>query len=106
MAAADRRGHSRLPVFLDCEVDGASGMVQTRISDLSVTGCFVDTRLQIQIGSPLIIRVTIAGSPLTLTGRVVHTQPGIGFGMQFDALPAESRDAIARFVEGLHYPPH
>jgi PilZ domain-containing protein len=104
MVGDEKRRHSRLPVFLDCELGGASALM--RISDFSTSGCFVDTRTPIQVGTPVTVAVRLAGSPLTLPGRVIHVQAGIGFGMQFDALPAESREAITRYLEGLENPPH
>ena len=102
-----KRQSPRLPVSLECKVEGASGVGTMCISDLSPTGCYVDTRTAVAVGSLVTIRMMVAGQLLTLTGCVAHSHPTIGFGMQFDAFSVESSgEIIKRFLDGLHYPPH
>jgi hypothetical protein len=93
-----------LPLFLECRIEGASAL--TRLSDLSVSGCYVDTRMPIPVGSLVTVEVTLAGFPMTLTGRVAHTHVGNGFGLQFDPLPPEHQQRIAQFLDSLQYPPN
>jgi hypothetical protein len=95
----ERRTARRCAVSLECDVEGTSGLDGgTRISDLSTTGCYVDTRLAVSVGSPVTIRVTLVGNRLTLPGYVAHTHPGIGFGMRFSGLPDATRTAIEEFL--------
>lgn len=106
MAGRDARQHTRLPVFLECKVEGSSGLALMRLSDLSVSGCYVDTRIPVQVGTPVTVAVTLSGSPLRLTGRVAHTHTGVGFGLKFEGLAEECEVAVRHFVDGLEYSPH
>jgi hypothetical protein len=94
--SGEKRQHPRRAILLDCEIDGMSGLAATRISDLSVTGCYVESRTQAGVGASIMIRLTFGGAHLTLTGRIAHAQPSVGFGIEFDAISA---DIIQAFLE-------
>lgn len=102
MAGTEKRQHPRQPVFLDCEIDGASDFATMRISNLSLAGCYVDTGMSVGVGAAVRLRLVLAGTPLTLSGLVIHVQPGIGFGMRFDPLPEET---LAPLIAFLRPPP-
>lgn len=69
-----------------------------RLSDLSASGCYVDTATAVSLGAPVVIATVLKDQPVVLTGRVVHTQPRVGFGVQFDALPADVVGVIQKFL--------
>ena len=94
--SGEKRQHPRRAILVDCEIDGMSGLAATRISDLSVTGCYVESRTQATVGASIMIRLTFGGAHLTLTGRIAHAQPSVGFGMEFDPISA---DIIQAFLE-------
>lgn len=94
--SAEKRQHPRRAILVDCEIDGMSGLAGTRISDLSVTGCYVESRTPATVGAYIMIRLTFGGALITLTGRVAHAQPSVGFGMEFDPISA---DIIQAFLE-------
>jgi hypothetical protein len=95
--SGEKRQHPRRAILIDCEIDGMSGLAAaTRISDLSVTGCYVESRAQASVGAYIMIRLTFGGALITLTGRIAHAQPSVGFGMEFDPISA---DIIQAFLE-------
>ena len=98
MAGEDKRRHVRLPLVVECQVDGISGQGSMRLSDLSLSGCYVDTGTSVPLGSTVAIAAVLKDRPVVLTGSVVHTQPRIGFGVQFDALPADVVGVIQQFL--------
>ncbi len=102
MMGSEKREHVRVPVFLECRVEGVTGFALARVSDLSVTGCCIDTPIPIRVGTPVTMLVTLSGSPSRFWGQVVHTHRGLGFGMQFDQLPAERHDELQSFLEALN----
>lgn len=69
-----------------------------RLSDLSVSGCYVDTSTSVPLGAAVVIATVLQNQPVVLTGRVAHTQPRIGFGVQFDALGADVVGLLQQFV--------
>ena len=98
MAGEEKRRHVRLPIVVECEVDGISRQGSMRLSDLSLSGCYVDTSTSVALGASVVIATVLQNQPIVLNGRVVHTQPRIGFGVQFDALPAEVAGVLQQFL--------
>ena len=98
MAGEEKRRHVRLPMVVDCAVDGISGQGAMRLSDLSLSGCYVDTATSVALGSTVAIAAVLKDQPVVLTGLVVHSQPRIGFGVQFEALPADVVSVIQQFL--------
>ena len=98
MAGEEKRRHVRLPLVIECQVDGISGQGSMRLSDLSISGCYVDTATSVALGASVVIATVLQNQPVVLTGRVAHTQPRIGFGVQFEALPADVVGVIQQFL--------
>ena len=84
-------------MVVECKVDGIVGG-SMRLSDLSLSGCYVDTSTAVATGSKVAIAAVLKDQPVVLTGHVVHTHERIGFGVQFDALPAEVVGVIQQFL--------
>jgi hypothetical protein len=63
VAGTEQRQHPRQPVFLDCEIDGASDFATMRISNLSLAGCYVDTGMSVGVGAGVRLRLVLAGTP-------------------------------------------
>jgi hypothetical protein len=93
------RRYARLPVSIDCAIEGASGRASMRVSELSLGGCYVDTRIQFAEGSPVSIRAALPGGEVLLTGRVIYAQPGFGFGVAFDDLADSTRQQLEAFFD-------
>ena len=92
------RRYPRQPVSIDCQVEGASGHASLRVSELSLGGCFVDTRTQFAAGTPVTIRAMFPTGELVFTGRVLYEQQGYGFGVAFDPLPDGTREQLEKFL--------
>ena len=92
----EKRLHPRRAILLECRIDGTSGAAATRLSDLSATGCYVESRMPVNAGASITIRLTFGGALLSLTGRIAHAQPSVGFGMEFDPM---STEVIQAFLE-------
>ena len=61
-------------------------------------GGYVEAAVSLPVGSAATISLTLAGFPLTVTGSVAHANPGSGFGVQFDTLPAGTRRILEEFL--------
>ena len=94
--SGEKRQHPRRAVLIECRIDGTSGPAATRVSDLSTTGCYVESRTPVSPGAHMTVRLTFGGAVITLSGRIAHAQPSIGFGMEFDPL---STEIIQAFLE-------
>ena len=88
----ERRRHRRLYILVECQVPGESGVRRSRIGDLALGGCFVESPLGIVVGTPLTLTLgRNAGGVSSLSGTVVGVQQGTGFSVQFDPLDDDTR---------------
>src|SRR5215467_12803546 len=53
-------------------------------SDLSRSGCYVDTLNPMPAKTVVTVRIQHKGDELVLPGRVVYVSPGLGLGVRFD----------------------
>lgn len=98
MSARIARRHPRCPVSIDCQVDGASVGSSMRLSELSVGGCYVDTRVDFREGSRVTITAAFPSAELVFTGKVLYVHAGYGFGVEFDRLADPTREGVEEFL--------
>lgn len=81
---SDRRREERLEVCLDAVWDGKSGNYTARVTDLSESGCYVDTLGEAASGEIVHFKLQLPGGDwVDLAGEVAHRTPPLGFGMRF-----------------------
>lgn len=98
----ERRQHVRVPGPFEGHWRGGSGATECRISDVSLGGCFVETVLQPGVGEETDVFIDFgSGHTMTLSGKVVYAEYGVGFAVEFQALTAEETAALKDF---LHLP--
>lgn len=91
----ERRRDERFNLNLPVKWDGMSGVHETRIEDISLGGCFVNTPARVELGEVVSIELRLpSGEWLPLRGEVTAFQPGIGFGMEFTFLTEEEDEAL------------
>jgi len=95
----ERRTNERVVVNLSAKWRGASGMHEGRVEDLSVKGCFVNTRDAVDVGEIVSLLIKLPSEQwLTLRGKVVYAQQLVGFGLNFSTLDDEERIALDQLV--------
>ena len=97
----ERRTNQRVPMVLEVRWQGASGNYEARISDLSSSGCYIDSSGQAAPGEEIRFAIRLpAGDWLHLVGQVTyqHSHMG-GFGMRFINMTEEQRATIAELIE-------
>jgi hypothetical protein len=98
----ERRAKKRFEVCLEAVWDGARRNSNARVTDLSESGCYVDSISEAVNGEILHLKVQlITGEWLDLTGEVVHTFPRIGFGLRFVGLNPMQRLKLFWLIEHL-----
>ena len=94
----ERREHPRL----DRTFQGTwTGTGQCRISDLSLSGCFVNSLVAPLQGDETSVEVAIGDHTFTMKGRVVYVDPGMGFALQFSEVARRERDDLERLLRAL-----
>lgn len=78
------RKSDRQPVLIEIVLDSAAGGRTTRISDLSLGGCFVESINSYREGEVISFDLVDAnGTCLKFSGVVAYVLDSIGFGLQF-----------------------
>jgi PilZ domain len=98
------RGDPRVAHYFECRWFGKRGAFDTRLGDLSVSGCFiVNPRATPSVGEIIEIDlIRTAKEPLALSGEVVAPEPGIGFGVRFAGLDDKVREQIEALMAEAH----
>ena len=100
MSYPEKRRHPRLPVLMECRVDGSSGHAEMRLTDLSPVGCYVDTNITFPPDTRVSLSVKLGDAEVTLAGRVVPMpSTGYGFGVEFVDLDDSTRQKLEAYIQ-------
>jgi PilZ domain len=95
----ERRTDERIQLNLSARYDGLAGLHEARIEDISLGGCFVNARGQVDPGEIVTLEIKlISGEWLPLRGEVTSVQPGIGFGMVFTFLTDDEEQILRELI--------
>lgn len=83
---AERRAFPRYPLILAAEVvESATGVrLKSRTSDVSRSGCYVDTLNPMPAGTLVRVILTHNGESIEMPARIVYASPGLGMGVCFE----------------------
>ncbi len=97
----NKRAYRRatLVTEVSCEATGRAAMLVTR--DISAGGIFVTAKTLFSEGSEVRVSLRLAAdqSVLTLHGKVVHSLPGTGMGIEFQNIEPTARESLEKFVD-------
>ena len=86
-----------------CEVElsqnGNGAPLRGVISDISVSGCYVETITPEPAGTRLELRFQANGQPMRLPGLVRVVHPTMGMGVEFVNLSPENRKRVEGLVQ-------
>src|SRR5688500_10708380 len=95
----NRRQNARINISLEVLLESTSGKRDSRISDLSMGGCFVDSIANVVEGEVLNITLHLPnGQWLKLTGAVVYIYSGFGFGLRFLGITDEEQEQLEQVI--------
>jgi CheY-like chemotaxis protein len=87
-------------VSLDVVWQGSSGKIDARMSEISMHGCFIDSRVQGRaLGDVVDFKVHMPGGPwVALQGELVTEDYPMGFGLRFTGLTDGDKRLLAEVV--------
>ena len=100
----DKRTAIRVAFIAAVEVVevGTGTRLSARTSDLSRTGCYIDTLNPTPSKTVVRVRLTHHGEELELPGRIVYVSPGLGMGVRFDdSLTPAQLNVLDRWVSAV-----
>jgi hypothetical protein len=95
-----RQQRQRIERYFDCTWLSVWGEQRSRVSSLSPTGCYVDSRFTVPAEGTVVrdITLTLTTGTLTLQGTVVATMRGVGFAVRFTELDKDTRDRLSALI--------
>ncbi len=99
---ADRRNSTRYALILVAIVTEieSEARLSARTSDVSRTGCYVDTLNPISKGKAVYVTLSRGDETFETKGRVMYVSPGLGMGIKFDEpIDAEALATLNRWLE-------
>lgn len=91
-AMSDRRITPRYTLVLVAELTDVSSGIKTnaRTSDISRTGCYIDTLNPYPLHTTLRVRLVHSSGTFESLGKVVYRSPALGMGVRFEEpVPAQ-----------------
>src|SRR5215469_5906339 len=97
---AERRRAPRCPLIASVEVVElqTDTHLRVRISDLSLTGCYLDTTNFLAAGTE--VRLCIAHDDATFTalGIIAYCHPNMGMGVRFTDVPLDQHEILEKWL--------
>src|ERR1051325_4324036 len=91
----ERRHSNRGIMLTEVQYEGAGVRSETRISDINLSGVFIDALSPLPVGAAIKLSFTLPGGKRIETdGVVAHSQPGIGMGVEFTGLTPDQKELI------------
>jgi hypothetical protein len=80
-------------------VDAKSGTgIATRISELSLQGCYLDMVNPFPVGTIVLIKISSKTESFQAKGKIVYVHPGIGAGAIFLEVSPQSQAVLQRWL--------
>jgi hypothetical protein len=75
--------------------------LKTRISDLSVVGCYLDMTNTLPVGTEVRLQIIHNDVTFTALGVIAHCQPNMGMGVRFTDVQLEQHKILDKWLEAL-----
>lgn len=100
LAKRRRQQRQRVARYFDCTWLSPWGEERARVSSLSPTGCYIESRFSVPPEGTLISELTIALSTgrVSLQGTVVDSMSGVGFAVRFTEPDTKTRECLSALV--------
>src|ERR1700689_1212779 len=102
--SSDKRIKSRMSFIATVEVLElqSNAYLKARTSDLSLSGCYVDTLNPLPESAEVQIRLDHNNETFKSIGIVTHSQPNMGMGVKFTAVEAEDHTVLDRWLAEIN----
>jgi len=99
-----RQQRQRVARYFDCTWLSPWGEEKARVSSLSPTGCYIESRFSVPSEGTLIPELTIAlpTERVSLQGTVIDAMSGVGFAVRFIDVDTKTRESLSVLVHTAH----
>lgn len=98
--ADERRRTPRYPFIAVAELidEQARTKMDTRVSELSLHGCYFDMVNPLPDGTPIHVKVYFENEFFEAKGKVIYAHPNLGMGVTFDEIPSYSMPILKKWL--------
>ena len=90
----------RVPVSLTVAWSVRSETYRSRIRNISLGGCYVQSVNRVALGDQVTVEAQLpSGSRMKLYGEVVHKQWPLGFGLRFSDVSDQELSRVVRLID-------
>ena len=99
--AKDRRRFPRVKsaVALELRYRGAVAPLRAMTSEVSLSGCYIETMFTLDVGTVLEIVMWLDGEKVTAKGVIATKYPQVGNGIDITEMKPESRGKLEAFLK-------
>ena len=72
--------------------------IKLRTSDLSITGCYLDTVSPLPNGTDIVVKISRDDGLFETNGKVVYVHPGMGMGVHFTDTKPVQQAILVRWI--------
>lgn len=94
----DKRRFERKEMVAEAQMEFSSGKYDSRISELSLGGCYVDSIASVVEGEPISLTIKSGDNSMPFTGEVAYLLPGFGFGIRFTDVTEEKENFLRKIM--------
>jgi hypothetical protein len=96
--AHERRRASRFPLIASAEVIEltTNTHLRARISDLSIVGCYLDTRNSLPAGTEVMVHIAHNETIFAALGIIAYCHPNMGMGVRFTDVPLDQHEILEK----------
>jgi len=100
MTNKGRRQRQRVERYFECNWLSPWGEEQTRVSSISPTGCYIDSRFTVPPEGTWVREISVAlpDGSVTVGGTVLMATPGVGFAVRFTQVDDSVRARLTELV--------
>ena len=97
---SERRVAPRYPLIADTVVTdlNTDTHISTRTSDISQSGCYLDTMNPFPGTTPVRVRITHNGQTFEAIGEIPYAQPNMGMGVHFTEVSPDNRALLQKWL--------
>ena len=97
----ERRKYARTKASVQLELRTEASDVPIRVetTDISVTGCYVEMSITLEVGTKLAIGLWLGNRKVTTAATVVTRHPQFGNGIEFLDMVEQDRSALRQYLE-------
>ncbi len=95
---SEQRKYERKELVAEAVLEFSSAKYDTRISEIGLGGCYVDSIASVVEGEPISLKIKYGENSMPFTGEIAYLLPGFGFGIRFTDLTEENINFLRRII--------